>query len=80
MDYFEERELVLRLQFRCVFPDGYEGDADGYAWSEELPRLAAEVVRSASALAARSGWQVRPANRGRPADEEVTLFLERIPT
>jgi hypothetical protein len=80
MDYVEEREFTLRLQVRCVFPEGYDGEADGYAWWEEFPAIAAEIVRAAAQVAgARGGYRVRPANRGRPADEEVTLILEREP-
>jgi hypothetical protein len=26
----------------------------------------------------RPGWSVRPGNRGRPADEEITLVVERV--
>ena len=77
MDYAEEREFTLRLQVRCVFPEGYEGDADGYAWAEEVPALAAEIVAAAGRIAAARGFGVRPANRGRPAEEEVSLVLER---
>jgi hypothetical protein len=77
MDYVEEREFTLRLQVRCVFPEGYEGDADGYAWWEQFPAVAAQLVRGAAQAATAAGWTVRPANRGRPADEEVTLVLER---
>ncbi|HVU52413.1 MAG TPA: hypothetical protein VHL80_17080 [Polyangia bacterium] len=77
MDHVEEREFTLRLQVRCVFPEGYEGDADGYAWAEELTPFAAEVVSAAARIAASRGFTVRPANRGRPAEEEVTLIVER---
>jgi hypothetical protein len=77
MDHVEEKEFTLRLQVRCVFPESYEGDADGYTWAEELPSFAAEVVAAAGRIAAARGYGVRPANRGRPADEEVTLVVER---
>jgi hypothetical protein len=77
MDHVEEREFTLRLQVRCVFPEGYEGEADGYAWWEELSPLTGEIVRAASQIASRAGWDVRPTNRGRPAEEEVTLVVER---
>jgi hypothetical protein len=77
MDHVEEREFTLRLQVRRVFPEGYEGDADGYAWAEDLPSLAAELVAAAGRALAARGYTVRPANRGRPADEEVTLIVER---
>ena len=71
MDHVEEREFTLRLQVRCTFPEAYEGDEDGYAWWEEFPAVAAEIVRAAAqVLAARGGYRVRPANRGRPVEEE----------
>ena len=77
MDHVEEREFTLRLQVRCVFPESYEGEADGYAWWEEFPAVAGEIVRAASQIAARAGFRVRSGNRGRPAEEEVTLVVER---
>jgi hypothetical protein len=80
VDHVEEREFTLRLAVRCTFPEGYEGEADGYAWWEEFPTLAAEVVRAArEVVSRRAGWTCRPANRGRPTDEEVTLLVERAP-
>jgi hypothetical protein len=39
--------------------------------------LAAEIVSAAARIAASRGYVVRPANRGRPAEEEVSLVLER---
>ena len=76
--YVEEREFTLRIQVRCAFAADYDGDADGYAWWAELEPATAEIVRAAAALLARiPGARVRPANRGRPADEEVTLLVER---
>jgi hypothetical protein len=77
MEHVEEKEFTLRIQIRCVFGESYEGDADGYAWWEEFPPVAAEIVAAAGRIAAARGFTVRPANRGRPADEEVTLILER---
>jgi hypothetical protein len=80
MDHVEEREFTLRFQVRCSFPEGYEGDADGFEWWEEFPSLAAEIVRAASQIVARRpGWTVRAANRGRPAEDEVTLIAQRDP-
>jgi hypothetical protein len=74
----EAREFTLRLEVRCAFPADYDGDDDGYAWWAEVEPATAEIVRAAAAiLAARPGWRVRPANRGRPASEEVTLVVER---
>jgi hypothetical protein len=78
MDYVEQREFTLRFDLRCKFPENYEGDADGYEWVKEFPDIAAEIVHSAAAIIRRhAGWSVHPANRGRPADEEVTLVVNR---
>jgi len=78
MKYVEERTFTVRLELRCEFPDDYQGEEDGYEWAQQVPALAAEVVAAAAAAARKGGWSVRPANRGRAADEEVTLVLERI--
>jgi hypothetical protein len=81
MTYIEEREFTLRFELRCAFPDDYEGEADGYVWAEEFPAIASELVRAAVGVIGRHpGWKVRPANRGRPSDEEITLLLERDPS
>ena len=78
MPYVEEREFVLRFELRCEFPDDYEGEADGFEWAKDLRSLGSELVQAAVAVVARHpGWKVRPANRGRPSDEEVTLVLEK---
>jgi len=78
--FVEEREFILRLEVRCAFPADYDGDDDGQAWWAEVEPVTAEIVRAAAAiLASRSGWRVRPANRGRPTTDEVTLIVERGP-
>ena len=80
MDYVERKEFTLRFELRCEFPDNYDGDADGYQWADGFPAIASEIVQSAAAILRRHpGWSVRPANRGRPGDEEVTLVVTREP-
>ena len=80
MNYVEERVFTLRFELRCEFPDNYDGDADGYQWVEEFPAIASEIVQTAAAIMRRHpSWSVRPANRGRPSDEEVTLVVTRAP-
>jgi hypothetical protein len=79
MEYVEEREFVLRLDLRCVFPQDYEGEEDGYVWFQDFSPIAAEIVQAAAAAIRRHpGWRVRSGNRGRPADEEITLVVERL--
>ena len=75
--YSEQRDFTLRIELRRAFPETYDGDDDGYAWVEGVQPALAEIVRAAAAiLAQRGGFRVHPANRGRPADEEVTLVAE----
>jgi hypothetical protein len=79
MDYVEEREFVLRLELRCPFPEDYAGEEDGFVWAESFAPIAADIVKAASAaIRARPGWTVRTRNRGRPAEEEITLVVERV--
>jgi hypothetical protein len=76
--YTEEREFTLRFELTCEFPDDYEGEADGFAWTSEFATMKAELVKSAVAIIARHpGWDIRPGNRGRATEDEVTLVLTK---
>jgi hypothetical protein len=77
MDYTEEREFTFRIQARVTFGEDYEGEEDGYAWAPELAALMGQMLSGMVQTASAAGWRVRPANRGRSTDEEVTLVLER---
>lgn len=81
MRYVEERDFTLRVELRCEFPEGYEGERDGYAWVREFQdHIAPRLVQAAvSVVRQHPGWTVRPGNRGRAAEDEVTLVVERIP-
>ena len=80
MRFVEERDFTLRLDLRCTFEEGYEGELDGYAWLREFQdRVAPRVVDAAArAIRAAPGWTVRPGNRGRATEDEVTLIVERV--
>ncbi|HKA86140.1 MAG TPA: hypothetical protein VKE22_00690 [Haliangiales bacterium] len=78
MPYVEEREFTFRLEFRSEFPEDYDGEADGYAWTDELRPLVREMLAALVQVVARHpGWRVHPRNRGRSTEDEVTLVLER---
>lgn len=81
MRYVEQRDFTLRLDLRCEFPETYDGERDGYAWVREfqeriLPRLVEASVR---VIREHPGWRVRPGNRGRALEDEVSLVVERTP-
>ena len=74
----EEREFTLRLELVRTFPDDYQGDEDGYAWTAEItPMLGAVLAAAVQAISRHPGWKVRPKNRGRSSVDEVTLVVER---
>jgi len=81
MRYVEERDFTLRFDLRCEFPEAYEGERDGYTWLQEFQeRIAPRIVQAAvAAIRDHPGWTVRPGNRGRPVEDEVTLIVERTP-
>jgi hypothetical protein len=81
MRYVEERDFTLRLDLRCEFPEGYEGEQDGYAWLREFQdRIRPRLVQAAvHAIRDQPGWKVRPANRGRSLEDEISLLVERLP-
>jgi hypothetical protein len=79
MRFVEERDFTLRFDLRCAFEEGYDGELDGYAWLREFQdRIAPQVVEAAvRAIRAHPDWTVRPGNRGRAIEDEVTLVVER---
>jgi hypothetical protein len=80
MRFVEERDFTLRLDLRCVFPEDYAGELDGYAWLDEFQaRIAPRIVEAAiGVIRQHPGWTVRPANRGRSPEDEVSLVVERL--
>jgi hypothetical protein len=79
MRFVEERDFTLRLDLRCAFEEGYDGELDGYAWLREFQdRIVPRVVEAAvRAIRAHPDWTVRPGNRGRAIEDELTLVVER---
>jgi hypothetical protein len=81
MRFVEERDFTLRLDLRCEFEDGYAGELDGYAWLREFhDRIVPRLIHAAvQAILAQPGWTVRPGNRGRALEDEVSLVVVRRP-
>lgn len=81
MRYIEERDFTLRFDLRCEFPEGYEGERDGYQWLREFhERIGPQVVQAVvSVIRQHPGWTVRLSNRGRPPEDEITLVVESAP-
>ncbi len=76
--HVEEKEFTVRLELRCAFPDDYEGEADGLAWTAELPALRSAILAAVVQTIQRQGaWKLRSGNRGRSTEDEVTLVLEK---
>src|SRR5260370_22366901 len=79
MTYAEARDFTRGFAVRCEFPDDYDGEEDGGVWAEAWDSLAAQVVAAAVEVIKRHpAWKVLPANRARPATDEVMLAVERI--
>jgi hypothetical protein len=73
--HVEEREFVFRLELTRSFAEDYDGDDDGYAWVGATRPVIEEMLAQLVATARRAGWQIRPANRGRSTEDEVTLVV-----
>jgi hypothetical protein len=78
MPYVEEKEITFRIETRCAFPEDYDGEDDGYVWTAELRPLYNEMLHALVQVVGRHPeWSVRPRNRGRSSEDEITLVLER---
>jgi len=76
--HVEDKEFLIRFELRASFPDDYQGEEDGYAWTSAFPPLAQALIGAlARTVAAHPGWRIRPTNRGRSSDDEVSFILER---
>lgn len=78
MRHTEERAFDVRVVLRASFDEGYEGEADGYAWADEVPAVRRAVLRAVvSALTAHPGWSLRGGSRGVAPEDELMLVMER---
>lgn len=80
MPYTEEREFNFRIVARAEFAEDYDGEEDGYVWAEPLSALYGAMLQAMTDVV-RQGttWTMRPGNRGRSSEDEITLIVERRP-
>lgn len=71
MDHREEKTFTINVRLSATFPEEYEGDLDGYVWTEHFesvlrPRLIKAVFQ---ALRSESACDCVAGNRGQsPSD------------
>jgi hypothetical protein len=76
--HVERKEFTLRFELSASFPEDYDGDDDGYAWAAAVPALAQSLIAAVTrAVATQPGWSLRPKNRGRSSEDEITFVVER---
>jgi len=76
--HVEDKEFFIRFDLRAAFPEDYQGEEDGYVWAAAFRPLAQALVAAvARTVAVHPGWRLRPGNRGRSSEDEVTFILER---
>ena len=79
MEYVEEKTFEIRVRFRMSFPEGYEGEDDGYVWWEHFDATTRTKLTRAvlEALASEPGCRVTPVSRGQAQDEAYEILVER---
>lgn len=75
----EEKDFRIRFSLEAHFPDGYEGDADEYAWLQEWEkRMKPELIKLLfNALRRQPGWQAHIRNRGLSPLDEIEIAMVR---
>jgi hypothetical protein len=75
----EEKDFRLRFSLEALFPEGYEGDADEYAWLQEWEkRMKPEIIKLVfESLRRHPGWQTHIRSRGLSPVDEIEIALVR---
>ena len=78
MAYDEEKEFTFRIELVRRFSEDYQGEDDGFAWVPGTRPILSDMLHALVQVAQKyPGWKIRPRNRGRSSDDEVTLVLEK---
>lgn len=79
MAYTEDRTFLLRFTLEARFPDDYDGDEDGFAWTRQWEgAVKADVLKAVfGALRRHPEWTAHVRNRGASAQDEVEVVVTR---
>ncbi len=77
--YQEEKTFTFRFSLEAVFPDGYEGDQDGYTWLGDWEtRLKPDLLKTIFESLRRSpAYSVHVRNRGKSPADEIEIAVLR---
>ncbi|HSN03938.1 MAG TPA: hypothetical protein VLS44_03080 [Nitrospira sp.] len=77
--YREEKTFTLQFSLEASFPDDYEGDDDHQAWTREWEtRMKPDIIKVVfESLRRHPGWSAHIRNRGKSAQDEIEVALER---
>lgn len=77
--YREEQTFTLRFSLEASFPEEYDGDEDQRAWTGEWEaRIKPDILKSVfESLRRHPGWTSHIRNRGKSAQDEIEVVVER---
>ena len=77
--YQEEHTFTLRFSLEASFPDNYEGEEDGKAWTREWDtRIKPQVIKGVfESLRQHPAWSSHIRNRGIPSTHEIEIVVQR---
>jgi hypothetical protein len=77
--HHEEQSFLLRFSLEAKFPEGYEGEQDELAWTEEWEsRVKPDIIKGIfHTLKLHPDWAARFRNRGIAPSQEIEIVLEK---
>jgi len=77
--YQEEHTFTLRFSLEASFPDDYEGEEDGKAWTREWDtHIKPQVIKGVfESLRQHPAWSSHIRNRGISSTHEIEIVIQR---